>query len=432
MRHKVFRPIIFALFAMTALFASCGDDEDTTLDYKNLSDPRIRSMKLSNITVDFVVNDLDQLIFNYDSLNVGTNVSNIFTYFYGYTSQPTVQVKIGNEWVAFKNGSQLNLTEPVEIISTSQDGKNQKKYTIALRTHNYDISAITWHPFGTIDLKAKVATQQSYSKGKQKYWFYSDETGVSHLATSIDGKQWSDRTISVENANWFSSALVGDSIFVQSTTGEIYAAEINTLTFSQLSSSVKLDKILFAIGNKIWAIAQEGEGYALYERTTGDFQIKSTLSSDFPSENVVTFTSASGYTSLGYIYATQNGNGTVWTIDSKGHARVLQQPNGTIPALKNPILFQYENLLGIVGGELADGTRSTKCYSSQDCGATWSHDWHKDLNGESATLTHPGTFVLSQEGEIIFVGGNTQSGASNIVWKGVLNKLTADDLNYQN
>ncbi|MCQ2224663.1 MAG: DUF6242 domain-containing protein [Paludibacteraceae bacterium] len=432
MKHQVFKSVLYSMIAMTTLFASCGDEEDTTLAYKNLDDPRIRSMRINNITSDFVVNDLDQIIYNYDSLNVGTDLTNAITRFYGYTSTPTVQVKRGDQWVLFKNGSPINFNQPVEILCTSEDGSNQKKYTIEVRVHNYDVAALTWHKMGTIDNNNKVVSQQSCTFNKKKLWFFADEAGASHLMSSSDLKQWTETSLNIVNANWGSSAILGDSIYVQNTTGEVYAADLNTLTFSPFTSTVKIEKILFTIGDKIWAISQEGEGFALYTKAAGDFQKKSLLPSDFPTENLISFTSTSGYTSLGYIYATQNGNGTVWSIDSKGNARVLQQADGTIPALTNPILFQYENMLGIVGGELADGTHSTLCYSSQNCGASWSHDWHKDLNGENATLSQPGVFVLSQEGEIVFVGGNTTTGVSNIIWKGVLNKLTADDLNYQN
>lgn len=432
MKHKVFKSILFSLVAMAPLFASCGEEEDTTLEYKNLDDPRIRSMRLNNVLEDFVVNDVDQIIYNYDSLNVGTNLTAIKTRFYGYTSQPTVQVKKGNEWVLFKNGSTLNLTSPVEILATSEDGSHQKKYTIQVRVHNYDVAALTWEKFGTIDVKNTITSQKSFTKGSNNLWFYADETGASHLMTSSDLKTWKESALPMVDADWNSSAILGDTIYVQNTNGEIYAGNLNTLTFNAFTSSVKIDKILFAIGTKIWALAKEGEGYALYEKGTGDFQKKATLPSDFPTENLVSFTSASGYTSLGYIYATQNGNGTVWSIDSKGNTRVLQNPDGALPYLKNPILFQYENLLGIVGGELADGTRNNKCYASQNCGASWSYDWHKDLISENATLSNAGTFVLSEEGEIVFVGGNTTNGVSNIIWKGVLNQLTADDLNYQN
>ncbi len=432
MKHKVFKSLIYSLVAMTSLFVSCGDEEDTTKELKNLSDPRIRSMRLNNISETFVVNDIDQIIYNYDSLNVGTNLAAVQARFYGYTSQPTVQVLKNGQWEIFKNGSTMNLTSPVEIIATSEDGSHQKKYTIQVRVHNYDVSALTWEKYGTIDIKNKIVSQQSFYKNGCGMWFYADETGANHLMTSTnDLEVWSEKPIQLEKANWYSSAILGDSVYVQNTEGDLYAANLNTLAFAPVASSVKVEKILFTIGTKIWALVKEGEGCALYEKSTGDFQKKSDLPADFPTENLVTFTSASGYTSLGYIYATQNGYGTVWSIDSKGNTRILQAPDGTLPYLTNPIVFQYENLLGIVGGNLADGTHSNKCYTSQDCGASWNYDWHKDLTGEIATLSHAGTFVLVKAGEIAFVGGNTSNGVSNIIWKGVLNQLTADDLNYQ-
>lgn len=432
MRHKLFNAFFISMAALSALFTACGDDDTTSSSDKNEFDPRIRSMRINGIEPVFVINDVDQIIYNYDSLDAGTDLTAVSTRFYGYTSQPTIQVRKDGVWEEFKNGSLLNLNNPVEILSTSYDKSHQKQYTIIVRIHNYDVAAITWNKYGTIDNKEKIACQQSFSTNQNNYWFYKTTSGESYLMSSKDLKKWSKKSLNIEDADWTSSAILGDSIYVQDGSKKIYAASLSTLKFASYSSEVELEKILFTIGKNIWAIAKEENGYALYAKGSADFQKKATLPTEFPTENLITFTSTSGYTSLGYIFATQNGNGTVWSIDNKGNARMLQQPDGTIPALTNPILFQYENMLGIVGGEKEDGTHSTQCYSSKNCGVSWSNDRHKELTGDVAKLSQAGTFVLSQEGEILFVGGNTSKGASTTIWKGVLNKLTADDLNYQN
>ena len=179
----------------------------------------------------------------------------------------------------------------------------------------------------------------------------------------------------------------------------------------------------------MWAIGNDGNERYLYSKNEGDFQKGTALPSNFPTENITSFTTLSGYTSLGYLYASQNGQGTIWSVDSKGNMTLLQKADGTIPALKHPNVFAYSETIGIIGGEKEDGTYSKQCFSSKNGGVTWQHDWHKDL---SEGLSNSGTFIYSDHGEIMFVGGNTPSGFSNIIRKGVLNKLTADDLNYQN
>ncbi len=431
MKHKFFKSFLFALALVSPLFVACDDDENDTNESKNLSDPRIRTMVI-DATSKIVVNDVEAIIFNYDSLDKGTNLTSCHPYFYGYISQPTIQYKKDGNWIEFKNGSALDLSNKVEILCTSQDNSAQKTYTIDLRVHNYDVSAFTWEEYATIGITSRIASQKSFTYNEKKLWFCTDENGTSSLFFSTDLKDWTKKDLNIADANWTSSAILGDSIFVQKDDSTLYAANLGDLTFSEFPTSAQIGKILFTIGDNLWAIGDNGNGRSLLSKKEGEFQAQSTLPTEFPTENITTFTSPSGYTSLGYLFATQNGYGTIWSIDSKGNARVLQQPDGTIPFLKNPNVFQYSEMLGIVGGENEDGTYSSLCFSSNNGGAKWVHDWHKDLKGETEGLANSGTFLLSTQGEIIFVSGNTASNVSNKIYVGVLNKLTADDLNYQN
>ena len=428
MKHKLVALILLAVSGASLVFLGCKD-EDNVDESKNLSDPRIRSMVTSPASK-IVVNDLDAIIFNYDSLDKGTNLSFVRTYFYGYVSQPTIKYLKDGEWVDFKNGSSLDLSDRVEILSTSEDKSQQKRYTIEMRVHNYDVAAFTWQDYASLDLSSRISSQKSFTYGQKNLWFCSDESGACALYSSSDLKTWEKKALSIEGADWSSSAIMGDSIFVQKGNGDLYAAQLDNLQFTACASSVKLEKILFTIKSAIWAIGSDANGRYIYSKSAGDFQKRAALPENFPSEHITTFTSPSGYTSLGYVYASQNGQGAIWSIDGKGNTCQLQKADGSIPSLKNPNVFFYSGMLGIVGGEKEDGSYSTECYSSNNGGVSWQHDWHKDLSGDG--LANSGTFVFSDMGEIVFVGGNTPAGVSNKVKKCVLNKLTADDLNYQN
>ena len=357
-------------------------------------------------------------------MDKGTNLSHVSTNLYGYVSQPTFKYKKDGAWVPFKNGTSLDLSEKLQILSTSEDNTQQKIYTIDIRVHNYDVSAFTWQEFATVDVTSRISSQKSFAHNGRNLWFCADEGGVSTLYSCTDLTSWEKTPINIDNADWSSSAIFGDSIYVMKRDGGVYSAHLDNLIFS-LCSSVAIEKILFTIGDELWAIGADG----FYARRNGDFQRRVALPEGFPSENITSFTSPSGYTSLGYIYATQNGQGTIWSMDKNGNTTQLQKADGTIPSLKYPNVFFYAGTLGVVGGEKEDGSYSTQCFSSKDGGVSWQHDWHKDL---SEGISNSGTFVYSKYGEIVFVGGNTPTGFSNKAKRAVLNKLIADDLNYQN
>ena len=423
MKHKLFSLIVLFAMGVAPVFVACDDDEDDN-SVKNLSDPRIRSMVIHPKTK-IVVNDVEGIIFNYDSLDKGTNLSHVSTNLYGYVSQPTFKYKKDGEWVPFKNGTSLDLSEKLQILSTSEDNTQQKIYTIDIRVHNYDVSAFTWQEFATVDVTSRISSQKSFAHNGRNLWFCADEEGVSTLYSCTDLTSWEKMPLNIDNADWSSSAICGDSIYVMKRDGGIYSAHLDNLSFS-LCSSVSIEKILFTIGDELWAIGADG---FYVRRNGGDFQRRVALPEGFPSENITSFTSPSGYTSLGYIYASQNGQGTIWSMDKNGNTTQLQKADGTIPSLKHPNVFFYAGTLGVVGGEKEDGSYSTQCFSSKDGGVSWQHDWHKDL---SEGISNSGTFIYSKYGEVVFVGGNTPTGFSNKAKRAVLNKLIADDLNYQN
>lgn len=68
-----------SLISLTSICTSCDKEEEVQETDYNLEDPRIRMVKFLNFptSVDFVTNDVESIIFNYDSISYGSDVSNI-------------------------------------------------------------------------------------------------------------------------------------------------------------------------------------------------------------------------------------------------------------------------------------------------------------------------------------------------------------------
>ena len=425
---KIYK-ILFLLLAALSL-AACDDDDDDT-DVSNTDDPRIRLVKLVGISNEFVINDVENLIFNYDSISKGTDVSGVYVYFYGYTSTPSIAYKtsVMSEWKNFSNGDKIDFSDGVFIMSTSQDGSARKEYKFDLRIHDYDVEAFSWEKYTTIDLSDKVVSQKSLSMDGDFYWFCRTEGGQCYRFLSSDkGQSWSKKEVSVENALWETLSVFNDSLWIQLSDGSLVTSDKESLSFSKRKTACSIDRLLFEVNGDLWAIS--GSSVYAMKPDSADFSCVNTLPSDFSVEDATTFTAASGFTQLGYIYSVKDGQGTIWSLDYKGNLCLLLPADGTIPALTNPMVYIYNKTLGIVGGTLSDGTLSTLCYTSYSSGKTWTEDSHKDLSNNIGGIEYAGVFVYSDDGQLIIVGGNDANGASSIVWKGVLNQITADNLNY--
>ncbi len=420
---------LMAVFSVLSFSCSKDDDDVKSTDY-NLEDPRIRTVTfLENTDLVFVVNDVEGIIYNYDSLAYGTDVSAVKTQFYGFTSTPTIQYKKegDSEWTSFTNGGKMDFTSPLKILATSEDGANTKEYQFDLRIHNFDVAAFTWEKFAQIDISDSVVSQKALKIDDNYFWFCRLSDGSNLSYSSADGKSWNKQAISnTESLEWTSLCLLDAVLYVQDAEGNIYVSD-DFSTFEKKESLGSISYLLFNLDDSLWAI-KDG---SLVKMNGDSFKEVSTLPAGFSTENILPFTALSGFTQVGYVYGTQNESGVVWSIDYRGNFNQLVTANTSIPYLVEPMLYIYSTTLGIVGGKSLDGTHSKKCYASYNSGVSWSNDWHKDLGDNLLGIEKSGVFVISDEGEILIVGGNKDGKASPTVWKGVLNKITEDELNYK-
>lgn len=420
---------LMVVFAVLSFSCNKDDDDVKSTDY-NLEDPRIRAVSfLENTDVVFVVNDVEGIIYNYDSLAYGTDVSAVKTQFYGFTSTPTVQYKKegDSEWTSFTNGKRLDFTSPLKILATSEDGANTKEYQFDLRIHSFDVAAFTWEQFGQIEISDSVVSQKALKIDDNYYWFCRLSDGSNLSYSSTDGKSWDRHTISNnEFLEWTSLCLLDAILYVQDGEGNVYVSS-DYKTFKKKESLNSVSYLLFNLDETLWAI----KGDSLVKMTGDSFAVVSALPSGFSTENILPFTASSGFTQVGYVYGTQNESGVVWSIDYKGNFNQLVTSNSSIPYLVEPMLYIYSTTMGIVGGKSFDGTHSKKCYASYNSGVSWSNDWHKDLGDNLLGIEKSGVLIISDEGEILIIGGNKEGKASPTVWRGVLNKIIEDELNYK-
>lgn len=430
-KTKYLVSLVFLLF-LTSICVSCDKEEEVQETDYNLEDPRIRSVKFLNFSheIDFVTNDVESVIYNYDSISHGSDVSKIKAYFYGYTSQPTISYKSpsDSDWKPFSNGSYMDFSEPLEIRSISQDGANSKEYRFDLRIHKYDVEAFTWKKISTIELSSPVISQKGLTFDGLFYWFCNTSANENFRFVSTDGLVWEQTGFNSEtHFIWETLSLFNDSLWIQDESGDIFVAPKGSCSFAK-TDIPKVDKLMFNLDNKLWAII--GDSLYALKPGAGQFVAMSLIPSDYSKENLVTFTAASGYTEVGYTYATANEGGVIWSIDYKGSFNQLVESTASVPYLEKPMVYIYGKTLGIVGGKLKNGEFSKKCFASYNSGVTWSEDWHKNLTEELQGIEKAGVFVSSSFGELLLVGGNKDAKANPSVWKGVLNQIIADENNY--
>jgi len=435
------KKFLLIAFSLPIVIFSCKKDEEK--DNTVTDDPRIRTMVINSLRTTFVVNDVEGLIFNYDSLAYGTNISKLPPIFTGYGGPLSFQYKFGEagEWKDFANDTIDFSSQPVFFKSIAPDPNYTKEYRIDIRVHKYDVDAFTWGKSGTLPVIGTVVSQKAVFYNQKYYFFYCNDLGKSRVITSENGENWTDvGEIDIDNLDWttLTSMHQPQTLVVQS--GEkLYKCDdlsANPSAFTpftvELPEDCTLKVPLFTLGNNFWVIAKnQSDSTFLYSLANGGeaYQRRTLLPSRVALiEKITTFVSPSGTTTVGYIFGGEsvNGNGTVWAVDVNGNIIELTSNQSVFPFLTYSMPFLFGNNLCLVGG-ITSGNYTDRFYVSQNSGATWSRDTHKTLPVEIGPIAK-GSIFQYERNKIILIGGENENGFLPNVWKGVLNREILDNI----
>lgn len=405
-------------FSWAAISTGCKDkDDDET------PNPRIRRVIIPAIGNDvvFVINDVEAKIYNYDSLEYGTRVDSLSPNIYGYGAN---ELKIhftydGTNFIEYKNKVVMDLTNPITVYSTASDGQ-QKSYTMEVRVHKYDVDAFEWRNVGTIASIGETIESHKSMTYKDTMLYFIQSSSKCAVMTSTDGKIWIEKSVVAPEKLLFSSLCnIGDSIYVQGESGAYYAANMNGFTFSAYNA-ISNGRLLYSLNNLLWVI--DGNSINAYT-TNGTLKSTTAFPAELSSDTIRPFTSQSGYTSLGYLYVKKGDNAEIWATDRYGNIECLTNASSNLPYLDKAIIFSYDKALGIIGGIDKNGKYSSECFLSDNNGLSWNNDWHKDLGEVVGTIADAGIFVTSNKGEMLLLGGQTENGASNVIWSARLKQI---------
>ncbi len=418
MRFKT--AILAACALMTVAGSACSDDDDD--DFSD-TDPRIRYMAVEGLSTTFVVNDVEGIIYNYDSLTYGTDISALVPSFFGYDVSPTIEYWKDGAWVTYSNDDdtthKLNMDQ---LKIRSSRGGQTKEYTIDLRVHKVDVNSFLWTNIGTLPVEGTVTGEKAVLYNSVYYLFYSNTAGNSYLLKSSDeGCSWTGTAIAMKGADWNTLSETLNGFVVLDTTGKAYVAGTDGAFTVAETGTCTLVKPLYVLSNKFWAIGQiDGVNYLC--ATAGNLSEMTkvaALPDGFTTENLSsTITHSGATTKIAYVYTTSNGEGKMWAVDNVGN--FLSLSTGGVPYLEGTAVISADSEIGLLGGVTTAGKPSTSYYTSSDGGLTWTDNWHKTLPGNIGGMAYTSTFANTEGTQLLLIGGQTADGYSKYVWHGIL------------
>ena len=457
MKLKVLN-ILIGLFILACGVTSCLDSDYTEYEYSSNSSITAFSIKDSIVTyysavvdgVDttlstaivgtdypFVINQGEGLIYNPDSLPVGTDISKVVVGITADTQGIYIVAETDSLW---EEKDSLDFNNPIQFKVLAENGTFGRTYTTKINVHQQDPEVLSWQKldcnFDT-DIKEQKAVYVNhtiYVFGKQ------DEQAVITKTQASDGKVWTTPIrIDIPGKADITSAMAwGNQLFLLAD-NELYTSndglsweKMGTTKLHQLTGNIYSDniqKIMAIDENNHYTESQDGITWKSYEAMPEGFPTGHIFFASYPLD-----TNKDIYRTVvvGNHPVASDSTTVAWTqLDSEYDWTDLVAPDNShaCPKLENMTMFRYNNELYLFGG---NGQRNGEIapfsafYISKDNGITWQtasdkivfpeefQTKYEESDGNYSSVVDDNHFIWimwSETGE---------------VWRGRINKLGFD------
>ena len=394
--------IIVSLFIAACTITSCLDSDVVEYEYSSNASITAFSITDSIVTyypavVDgkdttlstavvgtdypFVINQSEGLIYNADSLPVGTDVSKVVVDITADTEGIYIVAETDSLW---EDTDSLDFKSPIQFKVLAENGSFGRTYTAKINVHQQEPDSLNWTQMDT-NFPKTIQKQKAVYANNCIYVFAEEDTQVV-MTKAADGKNWSEpAAINITSKADYSSVMVwGNQLYILAE-NDLYAST-DGLQWTKVDSEQKIARLLANIDtehiHKI--IGVDPENYYIESEDGIVWNRHETMPSEFPTSQT-SFVSYALDTNdrLGrVILIGENGIATdtitsVWaSLSTENHWADLsvEDQDYACPKLENSQLIPYNNQLYMFGGPGQYNGQLQPfeyIYASQDNGISW-------------------------------------------------------------
>lgn len=475
--NRTIYAVLLALL-LASSFVSCSKkdkDSDNTFVYATTSTSsalvsnfslKANAEVMANLdSVFFTIDPERGVIYNADSLPVGTNISalKVTVGFRSPVSKAVFTVldsdKATTTYEYSSNASdELDFRYGVKLAVTSADGLNVKTYDVKVNVHKMEPDSIVWPMSARRNLPGAADNNLAVGTASLglNYWCLLRHSGgyvMSH-AESPAGP-WTSTRLDDFDADAASLAAAGDKLFVLRTDGQLLCS-----TDGQTWDTAGDVHWIDIIGNyedRLLGLMTDADGKTCFdEYPRRDGFTPTAVDDDFPVKHhsqlltsVSSWSVAPQAVMVGGLKADGTPSNATWAYDGSRWAKI-NSSSSLLPALEGPTLLSYythtievpslkvsrrESWM-VMGGRLKNGSLNTTTYMSNNRGITWgsaarSLSQSPDMPPFycAQALVHMTTLSqgnVSWECPFIYIVGGLASDGSlhNNIWQGVLPRMT--------
>lgn len=480
--------LVLAVVLATAL-GSCNKDKDNNNDEPNYvytsskSSTLVQSFALkadANVmesldSVFFTIDPTRSVIYNADSLPVGTDVSALQV---TMSFNSSMSSAVFHVFDAENNSTDYSYTSTssdkmdfrygVTLTITSADENHTQDYVVKVNVHQQEPDSIVWPASARRDLPAAAATNLAVGTAhfNDLYWCLLHNSNgyfMSQAAAPIG--PWTTQEVINVTADASSLAATSDALYLLDNGGNLMRSTDGNV-WSEVDNGWK--HILGGYEDRVLGLRYDNATstylYDEYPRRDG-FE-PTAIEQGFPAKGTSQFIVTENSWSIapqavmvGGVKADGSLNSATWGYDGTRWANISSTKN-QLPALEAPTLFAYYTYSTnsstlrttkavtwmVMGGRKSDGKLNTTTYVSKDQGITWAEGgnalaqgatmpafygaqaqvYTMTLGPNKAPARRISQATTSWECPYIFLFGgyNTKGQLYNNIWQGVLLRLT--------
>ena len=453
MKLKVLN-IVIGMFITACAITSCLDSDVTEYEYSSrasitgfsivdsivtyhqqneeLIDTIITSSVLG-ANYPFVINQNEGIIYNPDSLPVGTDVSKVVVDIVADTYGIYIVAENDSLW---EEGDSLDFRTPVQFKVASEMGTFGRTYTAQINVHQQDPELLSWQKVEN-NLTTAIQEQKAIFLNGSIYIFAEQESQVA-LTKSTDGKSWSAlETINIPVKADYSSVIAWNNQLYIVAAQNLYST-IDGINWTKVETEQTISQLLACTSNKhtskligvdsesYYIESEDGKNWARYDKLPSDFPKAGFQFVNYPLD---TNDKISRTILMGNNEEITDTTTTFWMqIDSDHDWTPLSMDveSNACPNLENAALIHYNNCLYTFGGK---GQKNGKLdafstfFKSVDNGITWEAvtknmffpEEFKNLY-EQAKGNY--SYIIDKEQFLWIIWSQTGE-----VWRGRINKL---------
>lgn len=408
-----FFPVMAVLLLSLSVLVSCGkdDDDDSTYSYSTSTQTTLvtgfalqeNSDVLASLdSVHFTVDYDNGLIYNADSLPVGTDISALkVTVEFMNTVKSGVFTITGatvqaDTTITYTTGmtKSLDFTGKTMFTVTSADETQVKDYEIKVLVHKVNPDSLAWPMSWRRDMPgydAGAIAQKTVKQGDlYRTLAYNGMTCTLLTATAPNQGMWDSQTVNLPFTPAISSLVASDEkLYMLANDGALYSSPDG---MEWTSCGVTWHSLLGVYDSRVLGVFAGGDAYYHDEYPRSEGFEASRVEDGFPvahaSDMLVTdntWTVSQQAIIVGGIDSNGNLVKDVWGFDGNTWGKINNGHGTSLPGIVDATLFPYytyRSLAGVrryapqqtwylMGGKLSNGTLNDKIYLSTTQGITW-------------------------------------------------------------